>query len=212
MSQVETPDATLFKRLTAWLAVIAGSMIVAACTSNLPAPPKTVAGLPKYHIGAGDTLNVFIWKNTDLSTSTTVRPDGMISLPLVHDVRAAGRTPTQLAEDIQRRLKKYITEPVVTVMVNSFVGLYSEQIRVVGQAVKPQAIPYRKGMTALDAMIAVGGLSQFADGDRATLVRTAHGQQNSYRLHLEHLLQDGDLSANVPLEPGDVIIIPQTYI
>jgi polysaccharide export outer membrane protein len=146
-----------------------------------------------------------------LSTKAVVRPDGMISLPLVHDIRAAGRTPTQLAEDIQRRLKRYVTEPVVSVMVDSAVGLYSEQIRVIGEAAKPQAVPYRNGMTALDAMIVVGGLTQFAAGDRATLVRTANGRQTSYRLHLGELLQDGKMSANVPLEPGDVIIIPQTY-
>jgi polysaccharide biosynthesis/export protein len=210
MSQIKMPGAKLFKRFTASLAVIAGAMIVAACT-NLPAPPTTVMNTPIYHIGPGDALNVFVWQNQELTTKTIVRPDGMISLPLVHDIRAAGKTPTQLAQDIERRLTKYVTNPVVTVMVNSFVGLYSEQIRVVGEAVKPQAIPYRRGMTALDAMIAVGGLTQFAAGDRATLVRTVDGKQKSYRLHLDKLLKDGDISANVPLEQGDVIIIPQTY-
>ena len=211
MSQVGVRAAGLFKRLAVRVVVIACTMIVAACTSNLPDPPKIVPPAHKYLIGAGDGLRVFVWQNSDLTTNTTVRPDGMISLPLIHDIRAAGKTPTRLAQDIARRLKKYVTEPIVTVMVNTFVGLYSEQIRVVGEAVKPQAIPYRKGMTALDAMIAVGGLTQFADGDRATLVRTARGVQKSYRLHLDELLHDGDMSANVPLEPGDVITIPQTY-
>jgi polysaccharide export outer membrane protein len=211
MSQVEMPAAGLFKRLAVGVAVIAGAMIVAACTSNLPDPPKIVPLAHGYLIGAGDGLRVFVWQNSDLTTDTTVRPDGMISLPLIHDIRAAGKTPTQLAQDIGRRLKKYVTEPVVTVMVNTFVGLYSEQIRVVGEAVKPEAIPYRKGMTVLDAMIAVGGLTQFADGDRATLVRTVGGVQRSYRLHLDELLRDGHILANVPLAPGDVITIPQTY-
>lgn len=211
MSQVQTPQARLIKRLTAWLCVIACTVIVAACTT-LPPPPKTVGWTPKYHIGAGDGLSIMVWQNSDLTTKTVVRPDGMISLPLIHDVRAAGKTPRQLALDIQRRLKKYVTNPLVTVMVNSFVGPYSQQIRVIGEAAKPQAIPYRRGMTALDAMIAVGGLTQFADGDRATLVRKVGGKEKSYRLHLGELLKDGDMSDNVPLKPGDVIIIPQTFI
>jgi len=185
-------------------------MIVTGCTSNLPAPPTRVSQT-LYHIGAGDGLRILVWQNGDLSTSATVRPDGMISLPLIHDIRAAGKTPTQLAYDIQARLKKYVTNPVVTVMVNNALGHFSEQIRVVGEAAKPQAIPYQKGMTALDAMIAVGGLTPFAAGDRATLIRTTRGEQKDYQLHLNKLLNDGDMSANVPLKPGDVIVIPQTY-
>lgn len=211
MSRVELSAGKLFMKLAARFAAIVGIMFVAAC-ATLPAAPKRVTHLPPYHIGTGDSLEISVWQNKDLSTKATVRPDGMISLPLIHDVRAAGRTPTQLARDIQRRLTKYVTKPEVTVMVNGFVGQFSEQIRVVGEAAKPQAIPYRKGMTALDAMIAVGGLSQFADGNRATLVRKVNGKEMSYRLHLDDLLQDGEMSANVPLKPGDVIIIPQTYI
>jgi polysaccharide biosynthesis/export protein len=211
MSQVEVSAGKLFKSLAVRVAIIASTLIVTAC-ATLPPAPKTVTNLPRYHIGAGDALSILVWQNSDLTTKTTVRPDGMISMPLIHDIRAAGKTPTQLSRDIQRRLTKYVTKPVVTVMVNSFVGQFSEQIRVVGEAAKPQTIPYRKGMTALDAMIAVGGLSQFADGNRATLVRRVHGKEVSYRLHLDDLLQDGEISANVPLKPGDVIIIPQTYI
>lgn len=185
-------------------------MIVAAC-SNLPAPPDGVGPTPSYRIGPGDTLNVFVWENKDLSTTVIVGPDGRIALPLVKDVEAAGKTATQLARDIQNRLTKYVTDPVVTVMVNSFVGPYSQQIRVVGEVGKPTALPYRKGMTALDAMIAVGGLTQFAAGNRAKLIRTRGSTEISYGLRLDKLMQDGDLSANVPLEPGDVIAIPQTY-
>ena len=211
MTQTKFVNTKLFDRISLVLALIGGAMTIAACSSNLPPPPATVAQSSGYQIGAGDALNVFVWQNKDLSTQAIVRPDGMISLPLVNDVEAEGKTPTQLAQDIQDRLTKYVTDPVVTVMVNSFVGPYSQQIRVVGEAVKPQAIAYRQNMTALDVMIAAGGLTQFAAGDRATLVRTASGEQKSYRLRLDELLQDGDMSANVPLEPGDVIIIPQTY-
>lgn len=199
-----------FKRLAPWLAVVASAMILAAC-SILPPAPTDVGPSPAYRIGPGDTLNVFVWENKDLSTEVIVAPDGRISLPLIKDVQAAGKTSSQVARDIQNRLKKYVTDPVVTVMVSSFVGTFSEQIRVVGEVSKPSAIPYRKGMTALDAMIAVGGLTQFAAGNRAKLVRTRGGTETSYGLRLDKLMQDGDLSANVPLEPGDVIAIPQTY-
>jgi polysaccharide export outer membrane protein len=140
-----------------------------------------------------------------------VRPDGKISLPLVNDIEAAGRTPTQLAADLQERLKKFVTDPVVTVVVSSFVGPFSQQIRIVGQAEKPQAISYRAGITVLDAMIAVGGLTQYAAGNRAVLVRNVGGRQQSFALHLADLLENGSISANAPLAPGDVIIIPQTY-
>lgn len=211
MSQSLQRSVRLFIRLAAWLAIIAGAMMVAGCASNLAAPSDTLARGTTYHIGPGDELNIFVWQNNDLSTHVKVRPDGMVSLPLVEDVSAAGKTPTQLAHDIQRRLAKYVKDPVVTVMINSFVGLDSEQIRVIGEAAKPQAIPYHKRMTVLDAMITAGGLTRFAAGSRATLIRTASGRQESYALRLDKLLQDGDMSANVPLEPGDVIVIPQTY-
>lgn len=184
---------------------------VAACTNNLPPPPKVPETNVAYHIGPGDSLGIFVWQNKDLSTTVPVRPDGDISLPLINDIKAAGKTPTQLAHDIQTKLKKYVNDPLVTVMVNSFVGPYSQQVRVVGQAVKPMSIPYRDRMTVLDAMIAVGGLTPLAAGDRATLVRTVNGKQHSYSLRLDDLLRDGDMSANAPLAPGDVIIIPQAY-
>lgn len=188
------------------LAVLA----VAGC-SSLPPPPTGPQKSIEYHIGAGDTLQVSVWHNPELSTTVPVRPDGRISLPLVNDLPAAGKTPTQLSHDIEARLKKYVTNPLVTVIVNSFVGPPSQQIRVVGEAQKPQAIPYRNGMTVLDAMIAVGGLTQYAAGDRATLIRKIDGKEKSFRLRLDDLLQDGDMSANAPLEPGDMVIIPQTY-
>jgi len=211
MTRPTSRATKFFRRLSAYVAMLAGAAFLSACGGSLPPPPPSVTQAPEYHIGAGDGLHILVWQNADLSMQLTVRPDGMITLPLINDVEAAGKTPTQLAMDIQDRLKKYVTEPVVAVLVDTVVGPYSEQIRVVGEAAKPQAIPYRRDMTALDAMIAVGGLTQFAAGNRATLVRTVDGAQRSYRLRLDRLLQDGDVSANVPLEPGDVIIIPQTY-
>jgi polysaccharide export outer membrane protein len=193
---------------------LAAAGILASCTStNGAAPPTTPAQVSNadYLIGPGDSLQIFVWRNPDLSTTVPVRPDGRISIPLVEDIECAGKTPTQLAREIELRLKKYVTDPVVTVIVNSFVGPFSQQIRVVGEAAQPKSLPYRRNMSALDAMIAVGGLTPYAAGDRATLVRTVHGKQESYNLRLGDLLKDGDMSANVPLEPGDVIIIPQSY-
>jgi polysaccharide biosynthesis/export protein len=193
-------------------ALLIGSGLTLASCASLPAAPSYAAQNTLYRIGPGDGLYIFVWENKDLSTSVTVRPDGRISFPLVNDVLAAGKTPTQLSRDIQRRLAKYVKEPVVTVMVNNFVGEYSEQIRIVGEATKPSAIPYRKGMSVLDVMITVGGLTQYADGNRATLVRTVgRGIKEVYGLPLDRLLKDGDISVNVPLEPGDIIVIPQTF-
>jgi polysaccharide export outer membrane protein len=166
---------------------------------------------PEYRIGAGDTLEVFVWHNQDLTVTAPVRPDGRISLPLINDIQAAGMTPTELAKNVETGLEKFVNHPVVTVIVTSFVGPYSQQVRVVGQAMKPQGLLYRSHMTVLDAMIAVGGLTAYAAGDNATLVRTVNGRQRSYGLRLDDLLEDGDMSANVQLDPGDIIIIPQTY-
>ncbi len=166
---------------------------------------------PPYLIGPGDSVNVFVWGNPDLSATVPVRPDGKITTPLVEDVPASGKTPTQLARDMEKRLAKYIRNPVVTVIVTGFVGRYSEQIRVVGQAAKPQAIPYRENITLLDVMIAVGGLTEFADGNHAVLIRTIHGKMHQYGVRLDDLLKDGDISANVDMLPGDVLIIPEAW-
>jgi len=181
------------------------------CASSAPPPPTMSIESSPYLIGPGDTLQVFVWHNPELTISAPVRPDGKISLPLVNDVGAAGKTPTALAVEVQEQLRKFVNDPVVTVIVNSFVGPYSQQIRIVGEAEKPEAIAYRSGMTALDAMIAVGGLTQYAAGNRAKLVRTVGGKEVAYTLRLSDLLQDGDISANAPLQPGDMIIIPQSY-
>jgi polysaccharide biosynthesis/export protein len=211
MKRREFMGLALPARLATLLFSLAAVVLAAGCASNLPPPPATTAKVAEYRIGAGDMLQISVWQNKELSTTVPVRPDGKISLPLVSDLQAAGKTPTELSGDIQDRLKKYVNDPLVTVIVSSFIGPYSQQVRVVGEAARPQALPYRERMTVLDAMIAVGGLTQYAAGDRATLVRTVDGKETSYGLRLDDLIKDGDMSANAPLEPGDVIIIPQTY-
>lgn len=164
-----------------------------------------------YVIGPLDTLMIFVWRNPDLSVRTQVRPDGRITTPLVTDLPAVGKTPTMLAQDMKLALSEYIRDPLVSVTVESFAGTFGQQVRIVGAATRPAAIPYRANLTLLDAMIAVGGLSDFAAGNRARLIRLdrATGQQREFRLKISRLLKRGDTSANVRLEPGDVILIPE---
>ncbi|HEY1932182.1 MAG TPA: XrtA/PEP-CTERM system exopolysaccharide export protein [Acetobacteraceae bacterium] len=166
-----------------------------------------------YVIGAGDDLSVFVYRNPDLSEGgVAVRPDGRISVPLIEDIVAAGKTPTQLARDIEGRLKKYIKDPVVTVIVRSFVGPPNRQIRVIGEATDPIAIPYRDSMTLLDVMIATKGLTKYAAGNRAVIVRhDAKGKEEMIHVKLNDLLNHGDISQNVAMEPGDTLIIPQSW-
>lgn len=178
--------------------------------SNLPPAPATAASSDyTYIIGAGDNLNIVVWRNPELSMSVPVRPDGKMSAPLVEELPAQGKTPTELARDIEKRLATYVRDPVVTVLVSGFVGPYSEQIRVVGEAARPQFLPYKQKMTLLDLMIAVGGLTDFADGNRAIIQRTSDGNKQ-YSVRLKDLLKRGDLSANVEMRPGDILIIPQS--
>jgi polysaccharide export outer membrane protein len=150
-----------------------------------------------------------VWRHADLSTTVPVRPDGRISTPLVEDMEAAGKTPTELARDIEAVLQEYIRSPTVNIIVQEFVGTFGEQIRVVGQAANPQALPYREGMTLLDVMIAVGGLSEFAAGNRAKLIRRVGGEQTEIRVRLDDLLNNGDIRQNVSMRPGDVVIVPE---
>jgi polysaccharide export outer membrane protein len=166
----------------------------------------------EYIIGPSDTLSIFVWQNVDLSAKNVqVRPDGRITTPLINDMPAVGKTPAMLADDMRYALSEYIKNPIVSVIVESSAGTTSQQIRIVGATAKPAAIPYRANMTVLDAMIAVGGLSEFASGNRARLVRVDNtGHQREYRVRLGDLLKNGDTSANVKLEPGDVIIIPES--
>ena len=166
----------------------------------------------EYVIGPLDKLTIHVWRNDELGATVQVRPDGRITTPLVSDMPAVGKTPTMLAEDIRLQLSQYISEPLVTVIVNEFAGTFSQQIRVVGATEKPASLPYRANMTVLDAMIAVGGLSEFASGNRAKLIRfdKSVGSQREYALRLGDLLNHGDSQANVMLAPGDVIIIPES--
>ena len=182
--------------------------------ANVPLAPRGEASTPApyYLIGPGDTLNLFVWRNDDLDKTLKVRPDGRISVPLIDDVEAAGKTPTRLAREIEEQLSTFVVDPIVTVMVVDFSGTFNQQIRVIGEAQKPQAIPYRDKMTVLDVMIAVGGLTEFASGNRAVVSRTSEGEQKQYRVRLDDLIRDGDISANIEMSPGDILIIPQRYI
>jgi len=164
-----------------------------------------------YKIGPGDTLNIVVWRNPDLSVEIPVRPDGKISTPLVEDLWASDKTSTQLARDIEKVLAKYIQSPVVTVIVTEFVGPYSQQIRVIGEAARPQALPFRENMTLLDVMIAVGGITDFADGNKASILRRSGGATQQFGVRLKDLVRGGNLSANVAMRPGDVLIIPQSF-
>jgi polysaccharide export outer membrane protein len=166
---------------------------------------------PPYLIGPGDNLQIFVWRNPELTVTVPVRPDGRVSVPLIEDIDVTRKTPTQLARDIEKQLKVFIQDPIVTVIVTGFVGPYSQQVRVIGEAAKPQALPYREQMSVLDVMIAVGGLTQFAAGNRAVLVRRVEGEEKTFRLNIDRLLKDGDLSQNAMVLPGDVLIVPQAW-
>lgn len=203
------------------LAMLVLSVALAGCVGKTYPPlPITKGSLPStsdpdaynYLIGPGDSVNIFVWRNPEVSNTVTVRPDGKITTPLVEDLPASGKTPTQLARDIEKALAIYIKEPIVTVIVGGFVGPYSEQIRVVGEAAKPQALPYRQKMTMLDLMIAVGGITNAADGNKASIVRFVGGKQKQFQVRLEDLIKDGDISANVDILPGDILIIPESWL
>jgi polysaccharide export outer membrane protein len=166
---------------------------------------------PDYLVGPSDSLTVHVWRNPDLTITVPVRPDGRISVPLIDDLQAAGKTPTALSRDIEKLLARYIQDPVVTVIVTNFHGPFSEQVRVVGEATRPQALAFRERMTLLDVMIQVGGLTPFAAGNRGVLVRAAGSGETQYRVRIADLVKDGDTSANVAVLPGDVVIIPQSW-
>ena len=173
-----------------------------------PAPAQVT---PDYIIGAGDSIDIFVWRNPELSSGVTVRPDGKITTPLVEDVPASGKTPTQLARDMEKELSVYVKNPVVTVMVGGFVGPYAEQIRVVGQATNPQALPYRDQMTLLDLMIAVGGLTEYADGNKSIVVRVIDGEWQQFGVRIDDLINGADISANTYVLPGDILIVPESW-
>jgi polysaccharide biosynthesis/export protein len=176
-----------------------------------PAPPQAAdTPQPRYRIGPLDTLNIVVWHNPELSGPVTVRPDGFISLPLVGDLKAAGRSPAELSQDARNALARLVLDPVVSVVVTGFQGVYADQIRIVGEAVRPQAVPFRQDMTLLDVMIQVGGMTDFADGNGAVLIRGAEGG-TQFRIRLKDLLKRGDISANVSMRPGDIVLVPQSW-
>lgn len=195
-------------------AAVSMTFILGACGSERELPPVTVEAPevpPLYQVGAGDSLTIFVWRNAELTVSVTVRPDGRISVPLIEDLYVEGKTPSNLAREIESELAIYIQDPLVTVIVGDFVGTFPQQVRVVGEAAQPQAIPYRANMTVLDVVIQTGGLTQFAAGNSTTLVRAENGELREYRVRLDDLLKDGDISANVALLPGDILIVPETF-
>jgi polysaccharide export outer membrane protein len=186
------------------------SLLASCATKYPPAPAAATSPDYRYVIGPLDTVNVIVWRNPELSMAVPVRPDGRITTPLVEDTPALGRNPTELARDLEQALAKYIRDPVVTVIVTSFVGPSNEQIRIVGEAAKPQAVAFRQNMTLLDLIIVAGGLTDFADGNNAVLVRGSE-QNKQYNVRLGDLVRRGDISANVDVKPGDVLIIPQGW-
>lgn len=192
---------------------VACLLLLGACSTPPAAPPAAALAPinPDYLIGPGDAVNIIVWRNPEVSMSVPVRPDGKITTPLVEDLPAAGKTSTQLARDIEGALAKFIQQPVVTVVVTEFVGNFSDQIRVIGQAARPQALPYRREMSLMDVLIAVGGVTEFAAGNKASIVRTVDGKQEKLTVRLDDLIKDGDISANMMMRPGDILVIPESY-
>jgi len=217
----------LFRRFVLPCVVLLAAGLLAACSSQpggsaaamstvtaaTPPMPMANAKSDEYVIGPGDSLSIFVYHSPELSEpGVAVRPDGRISTPLINDLQAAGRTPTQLAHDIEDRLKKYVQDPLVTVIVRSFIGPSNRQVKVIGEATDPAAIPYTEGMTLLDVMIATKGLTKYAAGNRAVIIRReGDGKQETIHVHLDDLLRNGDISQNMAMRPGDTLIIPQSW-
>lgn len=195
------------------LLALAAAFALNGCASRRPAAAPAMDSAPPadYVIGAGDNVNITVWRNPEVSGSFPVRPDGKLTTPLVEDLQASGRTATQLARDIEKALSKFIQQPVVTVIVTGFVGSNDRQVRVIGQAARPQALPYRRDMSLMDVMIAVGGITEFAAGNRASVIRTVGGKQTTYSVRLNDLIKKGDISANIRMHPGDVLVIPESF-
>lgn len=208
-------QTTLAKFLGACLGACLLAAGLAACGST--APPATTAApagpAPDYVIGPGDSLNVAVYRMPELSATLPVRPDGRVSLPLVPDIQAAGKTPTQLAKEVETQLRQYVRDPTVSVMVTSFTGMPGRQVRIIGEAAQPMTIPYAEGMTVLDVVIRAGGLTRYAAGNRAEIIRreSPGAAPQSIRVHLSDLIRDGDITQDVAMRPGDTLIIPQGW-
>ena len=204
--------------MRAWVSAFVGlaALVLGACSGQPPLSGEQGAQAdseaPLYRVGPGDRLRIFVWRNAELSMDVLVRPDGRITVPLIEDLDASGKTPSELARDIENQLAVYIQDPLVTVIMTDFVGTYQQQVRVIGAAANPQAMPYRAGMTLLDVLIQVGGLTEFAAGDRSTLVRLTDGELTPYRVRLDSLVRDGEIAANAAVYPGDILIIPEPFL
>jgi polysaccharide export outer membrane protein len=199
-------------RAAACAACLCAAMATAPNAAAQETPGAAQAGKgvsPQYLIGPGDTLEIFVWRNPELTATVPVRPDGKISTPLVEDMVAVGKTPSQLARDIEKVLAEYVKSPEVNVIVTVPASVFS-QVKVIGQVKTPTALPYRDGMTVLDAILAVGGLGNFAAGDRARIVRAEDGKQTEIKIKLEKLVNSGDMSQNLKLRPGDVLVVPES--
>jgi len=199
--------------LALWLVPIP---LIISCTSSLPAQTPAAPGQAQvkavaddYIIGPGDTVQVFVWRNPELSVTVPVRPDGKISTPLVEDMVAVGKTPPKLARDMEGVLAEYVRAPKVNIIITTAASAFS-LVKVVGQVAHPEALAYREGMTVLDAILAVGGLTQFASGNRARIVRMENGHETVIHVKLADLVNSGDVKQNVPLKPGDVLVVPQS--
>lgn len=206
--------ASLVRRVAALLFLSPLALLAGCVGGGYPEPPAAGGGADsayEYVIGEGDTLNIFVWGYPDLSVSVPVRPDGRITTRLVEDLRASGRTPTQLAREIEARYVEYVNKPVVTISVDEFVGSASQRVKVIGAGNEPRTVPYENGMSLLDLVIEVGGLGEFASGNRAVLVRDEGGERRNFSLRLGDLVKKGDMSADIPLRPGDVVIIPESW-
>ncbi len=198
--------------LRRYLALSVGLLVLGACSTQ-QVPDAGRFDLPDYNyiIGPGDTLEIFVWGQEELSTTGIVRPDGKLTTRLVEDMRASGRTPTELARQIEQEYSEYVREPVVSVIVRGFVGVPEQRVSVIGEATRPSSVPYAQQMTLLDLMVAVGGMTQYAAGNRSVLIRKVEGQERSFGLRLNDLLKEGDISANLALEPGDVVVITESW-
>lgn len=196
-----------------WVVLLVVLMGLSGCATNYPMAPAKIGKQAdwNYLIGPGDSVSVFVWRNPDVSGTFPVRPDGKMTMHLVEDMPASGKTPTQLARDLEKALSKYIQEPIVTVIVAGGIGPFSQQVRVIGQATKPQALNYREHMSLIDLMIDVGGITDFAAGNKAYILRTVNGKQERLSVRLDDLVNGGDISADVPILPGDVLVIPESF-
>lgn len=206
---------TLGQKLTKCLPCLALGLALlglgGCATKGAITPAQAAVPMHDYLIGPGDNLNIVVWRNPEVSQSVPVRPDGKITTPLVEDLQASGKTSTELARDVETALAKFIQQPVVTIIVTGFVGPYAEQIRVIGQAARPQALPYRRDMSLMDVLIAVGGVTEFASGNKAQIIRTVDGKPQKLPVRLNDLIKDGDISANIDMRPGDVLVIPESF-